>query len=577
MRRIRSWLRSFLAAPPGSPRWRVMLPYAILGVLTLVVIGVSIEGWTYTNSPAFCGTTCHTMPPEYSAYQRSPHARVACVECHIGRDVVTTQFSRKAGDIRHVIVTLTRSYEFPIFAHEMRPARDSCERCHFPQKFSDDSLRELVSYQNDENNTEQHTYLILKTGGGSEREGLGRGIHWHIENEVYYYATDINEQDIPYVRAIDADGNLTEYYDIESDIGPEDVTGLYLPRMDCITCHNRITHSIPTPEEAIDQAIHKDLISADLPNIRAQAVAALEATNADEDRETAVAHIEQIRDYYTENYPEIIAESPQLLDQVVQILTDIYDQSVYPELKLDWYTHPDNLGHINDPGCFRCHDGNHMTGSGQAIRLECNLCHAIPIQSGPDQLVTEIELAGGPEPPSHTHSNWIVLHGHAIDSSCAACHAPNDPSVDLTSLEGKPPADGSFCGNSACHANEWVYAGFDSPALEPYLEQQIYILRNTSPYLLEGVPLTYEGTFRALLDGRCSGCHGAPEYKAGMDLSTYEGLLAGSNNGPVIDLDNPENSVLIQRQSQATEHPGQMLDDELEAFINWIAAGLPEA
>ncbi len=576
MRRIRRWLRRFLTAPPDSPRWRIILPYAVLGILTLVVIVGSVEGWSYTNSPEFCGTTCHTMPPEYSAYQRSPHARVRCVECHIGRDVLTTQVSRKAGDLRHVIVTLTRDYEFPIYAHEMRPARDSCERCHFPEKFSDDSLRELVSYQENESNTELRTYLILKTGGGSEREGLGRGIHWHIENEVYYYATDVNEQEIPYVRAIDAEGNLTEYYDIESDITPEDVTGLFLQRMDCITCHNRITHAIPAPEEAVEQAIYKGLISAELPNIRAQAVFVLEETNADQNRETALATIAQLRDYYAENYPDIVVESPQLIDQAVQTLTDIYQESVYPELELDWDTHSNNLGHIEDPGCFRCHDGTHLTGGGEAIRLECNLCHAIPITTSPDQLVTEIELAGGPEPPSHTHSNWIVLHGQAIDSSCAACHAPNDPTIDLISLTDKPPSDGSFCGNSACHANEWVYAGFDSPALEPYLEQQLYILENTSPYLLEGVPLTYDGTFRALLDGRCSGCHGAPEYKAGLDLSTYEGLLAGGNSGSVIDFDNPENSLLIQRQSEAKEHPGQVLEDELEALINWIAAGLPQ-
>lgn len=576
IRTLIKWIKSFFIPQKGAPRWRILLPYTVLGVLTLVVIGGSVEAWSYTNSSEFCGMTCHTMPPEYSAYQRSPHARVRCVECHIGRDVLTTQVSRKAGDLRHVIVTLTRNYEFPIYAHEMRPARDSCERCHFPEKFSDDSLRELVSYNDNETNTEERTYIILKTGGGSEREGLGRGIHWHIENEVYYYATDDDEQDIPYVRAIDADGNLTEYYDIDADFTPEDVTGLDLRRMDCINCHNRITHAIPEPEEAVDLAISKGLISTELPNIRAQAVFILRTTNAEQNQAEAIDKIAQLRAYYVDNYPEILAESSDLIDQTVQILTDIYNESVYPELKLDWGTHANNLGHINDPGCFRCHDGTHLTGSGEAIRLECNLCHSIPIRSQPDQLVTTIELAGGPEPPSHTHSNWIVLHGRAIDSSCAACHQPNDPDVDLASLEGKPPSDGSFCGNSACHANEWVYAGFDSPALEPYLERQLYILQNTSPYLLEGVPLTYEGTFRALLDGRCSGCHGAPEYKAGLDLSTYEGLLAGSNNGPVIIAGDSDGSLLIQRQSEATEHAGQVLDDELEALSAWIMSGLPE-
>lgn len=574
MRRIGRLIKAFFRPAKGSSRWRILLPYVVLGVLTLSTIGGSVEVWAYTNSAEFCGTSCHTMPPEYSAYQRSVHARVQCVECHLGRDVVTTQFSRKVGDLRHVIVTLTRDYEFPIYAHQMRPARDSCERCHFPEKFSDDSLRELVRFNEDESNTEERTYLILKTGGGSEREGLGRGIHWHIENEVYYYATDDHEQEIPYIRAIDADGNLTEYYDIEGSVTPDDVTGLYLERMDCITCHNRITHSIPGPEEAVDLALFKGLISNELPNIRAEAVNILVEANSD--TTTAEATIESLPDYYQTNYPAVYADSRADIDEAVQRLIDIYNESVYPELKLDWNTHADNLGHLTDPGCFRCHDGLHMTGEGKAIRIECNLCHSIPVRVGPDQLVTEIELAGGPEPPSHTHSNWIVLHGHAIDSSCAACHQPNDPTVDLEALEGVPPADGSFCGNSACHSSEWEYAGFDSPVLAPYLVNQLYVLRNTSPYLLEGVPLTYEGTFRALLDGRCSGCHGAPEYKADMDLSTYAGLMAGGKNGPLLDRDNPAASLLIQRQSEDDAHPGQMLADELEAFQNWIAAGLPE-
>jgi nitrate/TMAO reductase-like tetraheme cytochrome c subunit len=140
--------------------------------------------WDYTNSPVFCGTACHTMPPEYTSYLTSPHARVDCVECHIGRDFIATRISRKAGDVRHIFATLFVTYEFPIRAHNMRPARDTCERCHFPEKFADDSLRELKLFESDQFNTPTSLYLVMKTGGGSERMGLGRGIHWHIENQV---------------------------------------------------------------------------------------------------------------------------------------------------------------------------------------------------------------------------------------------------------------------------------------------------------------------------------------------------------------------------------------------------------
>ena len=173
MRRIWSAIKRFFFPPEGSHRLIRILPFGVLGALTLTVIAGSVYGWNYTNSPEFCGAACHTMPPEYNAYLRSPHARVQCVECHLGRAVVTTQFTRKAGDLRHVIRTVTEDYEFPIRAHEMRPARDSCERCHFPEKFSDDSLRQIHRYASDEANTEENMFLIMKTGGGTKREGLG--------------------------------------------------------------------------------------------------------------------------------------------------------------------------------------------------------------------------------------------------------------------------------------------------------------------------------------------------------------------------------------------------------------------
>lgn len=573
MRKLWSAFKRFVFPPAGSPTWLRVLPFAIAGVLTLAVIYGSVEAWTYTNSSEFCGTTCHTMPPQFSAYQRSPHARVQCVECHIGRDVFTTQFTRKAGDLRHVVLTITQDYEFPIHSRAMRPARDSCEKCHFPEKFSDDSLREVRNYTGEDNEVE-NTYLILKTGGGSLREGLGRGIHWHIENEVYYLATDELEQNIPYVRAFDADGNMTEYYDIASGMTPNDVAGSVLEQMDCITCHNRITHEIPDPETAVGQALTKQLISPDLPEVYNQSVALLSASYPDQ--QAALTAMTSLEDFYANNYPEVYAEQQEDVATAVTTLQDIYNQIVFQEQKIQWDTHPNNLGHKNDPGCFRCHDGKHLTGEEEAIRLECNLCHSVPVLADATTLVTNLELVRGPEPPSHTHSSWITLHGKVIDSSCAACHTPADDSIDYTQLTGKPPADSSFCGNAACHGPDWVFTGFDSPELQPVLERQKYILQNTSPYLLEGVPRNYEETFKALFNGRCAGCHSGNNPEAGLDLSSYEAILAGSPDAPVLISGDPDGSLIIQRQSQSEPHFGQVLPDELEALREWIAAGTPE-
>jgi mono/diheme cytochrome c family protein len=233
------------------------------------------------------------------------------------------------------------------------------------------------------------------------------------------------------------------------------------------------------------------------------------------------------------------------------------------------------LGHKNNPGCFRCHDGKHLTGDEEAIRLECNLCHSVPVLADNTTLVTNLELVRGPEPPSHTHSSWITLHGQVIDSSCAACHAPVED-VDYTQLTGKPPADGSFCGNAACHGPDWAFTGFDSPALEPVLARQQYFLLNTSPYLLEGVPRNYDETFKALFNGRCTSCHSGPNAEAGLDLSSYTAIIAGSPDGPVLVPGDPEASLIIQRQSETEPHFGQVLADELEALHSWIAEGAPE-
>lgn len=193
MTRVLETLRRLFFPPADSSRWLRILPYGVLGILTIVVMVSSAYAWEYTNSPEFCGTACHTMPPEFTSYLTSPHARIDCVDCHIGKGFLATRLTRKIGDAKHIISLAFQDYEFPIRADELRPARETCELCHFPEKFSDDSLREIRSYQNDQDNTPFSIYLTLKTGGGSKRQGLGKGIHWHIENQISYLPTDFHE------------------------------------------------------------------------------------------------------------------------------------------------------------------------------------------------------------------------------------------------------------------------------------------------------------------------------------------------------------------------------------------------
>ena len=182
---MRKRLHDLFFPSPDSSFFRRILPYLLVPAIIMVPILVAVPPvWEYTNSTQFCGTTCHTMPPEYKTYLVSPHARVLCVDCHIGRDLLIVQAYRKTGHMRLLFDTLLDNYHYPIEASDMTPAREACETCHFPEKFSDDSLRVLHRYEDNRDNSRYDIYLLMHTGGGSNREGLGRGIHWHVENKI---------------------------------------------------------------------------------------------------------------------------------------------------------------------------------------------------------------------------------------------------------------------------------------------------------------------------------------------------------------------------------------------------------
>lgn len=562
MKRILSAIKRFFFPPVGSPTWVRVLPYAVLGVLTLIFLTGTAYTWDYTNSPQFCGTTCHTMPPEYNTYLTSPHARIDCVDCHIGKGFIATRVTRKAGDIKHVTATAFKSYEFPIRADELRPARETCELCHFPQKFSDDSLREIRRFEDNIANTPKSIYLTVKTGGGSQRQGLGRGIHWHIENPVYYLATDPEEQNIPFIRMVNPDGEITEYLDVEAGIDPGAIDEAELKEMDCITCHNRITHLVLAPEDTVDQLIARNQISAEIPEIRRKAIEAY--SGVFDSTEMGLINIAGLEGYYKTYHPEFYSEKDGLVKEAIQTLQDAYRDSVFPEQNSDWTTHPNNVGHKDSPGCFRCHDGKHLNEAQEAIRLECNLCHSIPVVAGPNDFIANLEISRGPEPGSHLNPNWIGLHHQAFDSTCQNCHTTDDPGGT---------SDTSFCSNSACHGSVWEYAGFDAPALREILLAQLPEPK-PEPTPTSGA-LTYAETIGPLLQTRCSSCHGENGLQ-GLNVTSYESTLAGGQSGPAVVLGDAEASPLVQKQSGEQAHFGQLSPEELELVVQWILTGAPQ-
>jgi nitrate/TMAO reductase-like tetraheme cytochrome c subunit len=564
MKRVLRRLQRFFFPPAGTPLWIRALPYAVLGVLTLLLLIGGAYTWEYTNSPEFCGTACHTMPPEYTAYLTSPHARVDCVDCHIGRGFIATRITRKAGDIRHVIATAFKTYEFPIRADDLRPARETCERCHFPEKFSDDSLRERQRFATDTANTPNTLYLVMKTGGGSERLGLGRGIHWHIENQVLYLPFDPEEQEIPYVRVVEQDGSFTEYSDVEAQVDPETIDPAQLKEMDCITCHNRITHLVYTPEATVDQLMERGLISRDIPEIRRQAVELY--SRLYDSVEMGVSGIGSLAAFYQVYYPDFYASNQEKVDAAIRALQEAYRQSVFPEQNSDWTSHPNNIGHKDSPGCFRCHDGKHLNADQEAVRLECNLCHSIPVVAGQQDFVAEIEISRGPEPESHLNANWISLHHQAFDATCANCHTTENPGGTENT---------SFCSNSACHGSAWEHAGFDAPQLRQVLLAQLPPTPTPAATEAPGA-LTFVGTIGPLFEARCGACHGLTGGLQGLNLTSYAAVLEGGAGGPAIIPGDPDQSLLVQKQSGEQAHFGQLTPQELDLVIQWIDAGAPE-
>ncbi len=440
------------AAPPKRRRWPWVLgALAAIAVLFVFFIA-SVELLHYTESTAFC-SLCHVMKPEYTAYEHSPHARAECGSCHIGPGALAA-VQVKLANVRYVWVYPTNSYERPIPSpiHSLRPVEIVCEQCHWPEKFYQDRLVVLSHYGTDEQNSLTQTALLMKTGGGQESAGFGRGIHWHIANPVYYIATDEKRQNIPWVQA-EYEGKITEYIATDSTLTAADIAQAEKRKMDCVDCHNRASHDFRRPTEALDEALAAGLIPADLPAIKQQGAAVLEQRYQTE-AEAAQA-IAAVADYYKNAYPDVYNNRQADVQKAISELQAIFDRSTFPFMNVTWESHPNNIGHKDFPGCFRCHDGKHLSVDNQAIRLECNICHSIPEVALPGQAAPAIAaLPAANEPDSHRRTTWLSEHRFQFDATCADCHTLDNPGGSDNS---------SFCSNSACHATEWKFVGLNAP------------------------------------------------------------------------------------------------------------------
>ena len=353
---------------------------ALATVLNVLILGTaSYHGVQYMDSTSFCGTTCHRpMDPEYTAYQNSPHAHVECVACHIGPGAPWFVRSKLSG-LRQVVAVTFHTYSRPIPSpvKYLRPARETCEQCHWPQRFTGDKFLVNTSYKDDEKNTPQTDVLLLKVGGRTWQGSVGiHGRHLADGARIRYISTDTERQVIPVVYYTDDKGKTTEFISTDAKPTQQQLDKGEHRAMDCVDCHNRPTHAFDMPESAVDKQMSLGRISPELPYIKKKAVELLKVDYPARDvAEQRI--IGELNNFYRTNYPDIYQARRTLVQQSGEQVAAIYLRNIFPDMRVTWGTHPNNLGHNDAPGCFRCHDGSHTSADGQTITNDCSACHQV--------------------------------------------------------------------------------------------------------------------------------------------------------------------------------------------------------
>jgi hypothetical protein len=350
----------------------------VLTFTNVAIIGTaSYRGVEYMDSAQFCGRTCHSvMQPEYTAYLRSPHARVACVSCHIGPGASWFVRSKLSG-VKQVFAVLFHTYDKPIPSPvtNLRPARATCEGCHWPQKFSGDKLVVLTHYGNDESNSANKTVLLLHIGGRSLDRKLV-GIHGAHLDLISYIPTDKKRQTITWVRHRNPDGSFTVFESSGNPPTQELISNGEHRVMDCMDCHNRPSHIFYLPYQALDREMFSGRVPASLPYVHKEAMTLLKKRYPS--RRDAEGELpKELSAFYRKNYATNYGDLRQQIEQAAAALVYIYSGNVFPDMDITWGTYANNLGHINSPGCFRCHDGDHFSKDGRDIPQDCEICHSL--------------------------------------------------------------------------------------------------------------------------------------------------------------------------------------------------------
>ena len=376
----------------NNPETRNAATIFIFGTVFLLIISSvgSYEAFHYTESVEFCGKLCHkVMEPEYTTYHGSSHERVACVECHVGSGASWYVKSKLSG-LYQVYSVLANKYPTPIPTPiaNLRPAQETCEQCHWPEKFYDNKVKEKHSFLADETNTERIIRMQIKTSSKMTDNGYVAGIHQHINPniKIEYKTTTPNRQVIPWVRFTNLKTGETEIFtDSESYLSAEQIDSLEIRVMDCLDCHNRPSHNYNAPQNFTDKLMIDGAIPKTLPEIKLIAMMALNQEYPTKDS-AFMAIRSQVTEYYESGYPDVLTERASEVELAINGIQEGYANNIFPEMKVTWKAYPNNIGHMESDGCYRCHNDRHSTSTGKLISKDCNLCHNILAQGTPDDM-----------------------------------------------------------------------------------------------------------------------------------------------------------------------------------------------
>jgi nitrate/TMAO reductase-like tetraheme cytochrome c subunit len=372
-RRLKERLATSLA--DRKVAWGRLLVFLVVTSLInlLIVSQLMFRAVHAMESKQFCTSSCHVMTPEARAFDQGPHAGILCVDCHVGDGALGFVKSKLQGTKQlYAVLTdhVAKPIESAIAAGRMVPSNETCENCHWKNQPAKVSLRMFRRYDDDKLNTPMTTLLTMNVGG--DVMGGIHGSHHGPGVEIRFVATDPERQDIPLVEYTNSVTGQSRTYVKKG----AEAAAANLPRikMQCFDCHNRPAHAFNLPDRAVDRALLLGRMSVNLPFLKKTAVEILKAEYPSSDA-AATQIPATLMSFYQKEFPGVVEKNADDVREAGAVLADIYSRNVFPDLGVTWGTYPDNRGHEDFPGCFRCHDGEHATPSGETITKNCFRCH----------------------------------------------------------------------------------------------------------------------------------------------------------------------------------------------------------